>query len=136
MLDGWILPIDGARCIGKGLRPTGLSRLFFAPNTPALVPPLPPLSAHLPAGAEGPPVPVHAHRCQPVLLVEVSAEAVQDPVLEISLQPAVVNLPHEGLKHQDGMARDQLVFFNDQHGLEYKGRTANNQLISLVERKA
>ena len=47
-------------------------------------------STDLPAGAEGFPVPVHPHKGQTALGVEVATEAVKDPVLEEPLQPCVV----------------------------------------------
>ena len=47
-------------------------------------------STNLPAGSEGFPVPVHPHKGEPALGVEVATEAVKDPVLEESLEPRVV----------------------------------------------
>ena len=47
-------------------------------------------STDLPAGAEGFSIPVHPHKGQTTLGVEVATEAVKDPVLEEALQPRVV----------------------------------------------
>ena len=44
----------------------------------------------LPAGAEGLPVPVHPHKGQTALRVEIATEAVKNPVLEKALKPRVV----------------------------------------------
>ena len=47
-------------------------------------------STDLPAGAEGLPVPVHPHKGQTALGVEIATEAVKNPVLEKALKPRVV----------------------------------------------
>ena len=47
-------------------------------------------STDLPTGAEGFPVPVHPHKGQTALGVEVATEAVKNPFLEESLKPRVV----------------------------------------------
>ena len=47
-------------------------------------------STDLPAGSEGFPVPVHPHKGEPALGVEVATEAVKDPILEKALKPRVV----------------------------------------------
>ena len=59
-------------------------------------------STDLPAGAEGLPVPVHPHKGQTALGVEIATEAVKNPVLEKALQPCVVlELDHHLQKRID-----------------------------------
>ena len=59
-------------------------------------------STNLPTGAEWFPVPVHPHKGQTALGVEVATEAVKDPVLEKPLQPCVVlELDHHLQKRID-----------------------------------